>query len=48
MTGGQRHSVSVAAVIVDGQGQALVIQRRDNGRWEPPAEPCQPRRAVQP
>ncbi len=36
MTGDQRHSVSVAGVIVDGQGRALLIQRRDNGRWEPP------------
>jgi 8-oxo-dGTP diphosphatase len=32
----QRHSVSVAAVIVDSQGRALLIQRRDNARWEPP------------
>jgi len=31
-----KHSVSVAAVITDDQGRALLIQRRDNGRWEPP------------
>jgi ADP-ribose pyrophosphatase YjhB (NUDIX family) len=31
-----RHSVSVAAVITDDHGHALLIQRRDNGRWEPP------------
>lgn len=31
-----RHSVSVAAVIVDAQGRVLIIQRRDNARWEPP------------
>jgi 8-oxo-dGTP diphosphatase len=31
-----RHSVSVAAVIVDDHGRALLIQRRDNGKWEPP------------
>jgi 8-oxo-dGTP diphosphatase len=31
-----RHSVSVAAVITDDQGRALLIQRRDNHRWEPP------------
>jgi 8-oxo-dGTP diphosphatase len=31
-----RHSVSVAAVITDDHGRALLIQRRDNGRWEPP------------
>ncbi|PPK92953.1 ADP-ribose pyrophosphatase YjhB (NUDIX family) [Kineococcus xinjiangensis] len=30
------HSVSVAAAIVDDQGRVLVIQRADNGRWEPP------------
>lgn len=32
-----RHSVSVAAVILDDAGsRVLLIQRRDNGRWEPP------------
>lgn len=31
-----RHSVSVAAVIVDDQGRVLVTQRRDNGHWQPP------------
>lgn len=31
-----RHSVSVAAVVVDDQGRVLVTQRRDNGHWEPP------------
>jgi 8-oxo-dGTP diphosphatase len=31
-----RHSVSVVAVITDGHGQALLIQRRDNQHWEPP------------
>src|SRR5947208_10379810 len=31
-----RHSVSVAAVITDDHGRALLIQRCDNGRWEPP------------
>jgi 8-oxo-dGTP diphosphatase len=30
------HSVSVAAVIVDDTGRALLIKRRDNERWEPP------------
>jgi ADP-ribose pyrophosphatase YjhB (NUDIX family) len=30
------HSVSVAATVVDDAGRVLVIQRRDNGRWEPP------------
>jgi 8-oxo-dGTP pyrophosphatase MutT (NUDIX family) len=28
--------VSVAGVVVDDQGRALLIQRRDNGHWEPP------------
>src|SRR3954452_23915436 len=36
MTAGAQHSVSVAAIIVDDAGRALVTQRRDNGRWEPP------------
>src|ERR1022692_4361606 len=31
-----RHSVSVAAVVVDEHDRALLIRRRDNGRWEPP------------
>jgi len=31
-----RHSVSVAGVVVDHAGRALIIQRRDNGTWEPP------------
>jgi len=31
-----RHSVSVAAVVVDDVERVLVIQRRDNARWEPP------------
>lgn len=30
------HSVSVAGVIVDERDRALLIKRRDNGRWEPP------------
>ena len=32
-----RHSVSVAGVITDANGShVLLIQRRDNGHWEPP------------
>jgi 8-oxo-dGTP diphosphatase len=31
-----RHSVSVAGVVIDDDGRALVIQRRDNAHWEPP------------
>ncbi|MFG1690380.1 NUDIX hydrolase [Nonomuraea sp. NPDC049269] len=30
------HSVSVAGVLIDDQGRALLIQRRDNGHWEAP------------
>jgi 8-oxo-dGTP diphosphatase len=30
------YSVSVAGVVVDGDGRALLVQRRENGRWEPP------------
>lgn len=33
---GSRHSVSVAAVIVNDAGQLLATQRSDNGHWEPP------------
>jgi 8-oxo-dGTP pyrophosphatase MutT (NUDIX family) len=36
------HSVSVSAVIVDDQGRALLIQRRDNGHWEPPGGVLEP------
>ncbi|MBY8882145.1 NUDIX hydrolase [Actinacidiphila acidipaludis] len=28
--------MSVAGVIVDDEGRALLIRRRDNGHWEPP------------
>jgi 8-oxo-dGTP diphosphatase len=31
-----RHSVSVAAAIVDESGKLLAVRRRDNGHWEPP------------
>ena len=31
-----RHSVSVGGAIIDEQGRALLIQRRDNHHWEPP------------
>ncbi|MFI6325084.1 NUDIX hydrolase [Nonomuraea sp. NPDC050556] len=30
------HSVSVAGVVIDGRGRALLTQRRDNGHWEAP------------
>ncbi|CNG04552.1 Putative MutT/NUDIX-like protein [Mycobacterium tuberculosis] len=33
---GSRHSVSVAGVIIDDVGRALLVQRRDNGHWEAP------------
>lgn len=33
---GTRHSVSVAGVIIDERGRALLVQRRDNEHWEPP------------
>jgi 8-oxo-dGTP pyrophosphatase MutT (NUDIX family) len=33
---GAKHSVSVAAVVVNEDGHVLVAQRRDNGHWEPP------------
>ncbi|WP_433372401.1 NUDIX hydrolase [Streptosporangium sp. CA-115845] len=31
-----QHSVSVAGVIIDDQGRALLTQRRDNNHWEAP------------
>ena len=31
-----RRSVSVAGIVVDDQGRALIVRRRDNGKWEPP------------
>jgi 8-oxo-dGTP diphosphatase len=31
-----KHSVSVAGVVVRPDGSILVVQRRDNARWEPP------------
>ena len=31
-----KHSVSVAAAIIDDQGRFLAIRRADNGQWEPP------------
>jgi 8-oxo-dGTP diphosphatase len=33
---GARHSVSVAGVVVREDGRALMIRRRDNGKWEAP------------
>ncbi|PJN36066.1 NUDIX hydrolase [Streptomyces sp. CB02959] len=34
--------MSVAGVIVDDRGRALLIQRRDNGQWEPPGGVLEP------
>jgi len=31
-----RHSVSVAGIVVDDHGRALLIRRLDSRRWEPP------------
>jgi 8-oxo-dGTP diphosphatase len=31
-----RHSVSVAGIVIDDHGRALLIRRLDNRRWEPP------------
>jgi 8-oxo-dGTP pyrophosphatase MutT (NUDIX family) len=30
------HSVSVAGAVIRSDGRVLVVQRRDNGNWEPP------------
>ena len=37
-----RHSVSVAGVITDDHGRALLIQRRDSHQWEPPGGVLEP------
>ena len=42
MTRERPHSVSVAGVIVDDRDRALLIRRRDNGRWEPPGGVLEP------
>jgi 8-oxo-dGTP diphosphatase len=31
-----RHSVSVAAAVINQTGQLLAVRRSDNGHWEPP------------
>lgn len=31
-----RHTVSVAAAVVNADGKVLAVKRRDNGKWEPP------------
>lgn len=31
-----KHSVSASGILLDKQRRVLVIQRRDNGNWEPP------------
>lgn len=41
-----RHSVSVAGVIVDDHGRALLIQRRDNHHWEPPGGVLEPSETI--
>jgi ADP-ribose pyrophosphatase YjhB (NUDIX family) len=36
MSNTPQHSVSVAGIVVREDGRVLVVQRRDNARWEPP------------
>lgn len=31
-----QRSVSVAGIVINDDGQALILRRRDNGQWEPP------------
>ena len=38
MTDTPRHSVSVTGIVVRDDGRVLVVQRRDNGHWEPPGD----------
>ncbi|MFC1410228.1 NUDIX hydrolase [Streptacidiphilus sp. N1-12] len=42
MNADRPHSVSVAGVVIDDQGRALLVQRRDNGHWEPPGGVLEP------
>src|SRR6476661_5922352 len=36
MNDSPRHSVSVAGIVINGEGRILVVKRRDNGEWQPP------------
>ncbi|MFJ6906858.1 NUDIX hydrolase [Streptomyces griseoluteus] len=38
--------MSVAGVIVDDNGRALLIKRRDNGHWEPPGGILEPEETI--
>ncbi|MET7609709.1 NUDIX hydrolase [Streptomyces griseoluteus] len=38
--------MSVAGVIVDDNGRALLIKRRDNGHWEPPGGVLEPEETI--
>ncbi|GGE12976.1 hypothetical protein GCM10011571_12940 [Marinithermofilum abyssi] len=31
-----KHHVAAAGIVINGEGHVLLIQRADNGRWEPP------------
>ncbi|MCG0284794.1 NUDIX hydrolase [Streptomyces sp. PSAA01] len=42
MTSDRPHRVSVAGVIVDERGRALLIKRRDGSTWEPPGGALDP------
>jgi len=42
MTPARTHSVAVAGVVVDPDGRVLVVQRRDNARWEAPGGVLEP------
>lgn len=42
-----RHSVSVAAVVVNEHGQVLVIKRRDTGAWQPPGGVLEPEERIE-
>jgi ADP-ribose pyrophosphatase YjhB (NUDIX family) len=37
-----RHSVSVAAAVINHDGRILVIRRRDHGTWQPPGGILEP------
>ncbi len=40
--GDERHSVAVAAIVLDQRDRVLLMRRRDHGNWEPPGGVLKP------
>lgn len=47
MSAVRAYSVSVAGIVVDDAGRVLIVQRRDNGRWEPPGGILEPDETIE-